>query len=77
MRYNWLFPEGHGKDKSPFALHARDQEHGVAQFVAEGRRVAGFGLSDTVEGETILKRRGGRLQDVADAWFDRIGMLIS
>ncbi|KZV68085.1 beta-lactamase/transpeptidase-like protein [Peniophora sp. CONT] len=72
LRYNWFFPEGHGKDKAPFALHAQDEECGIVQFVCEGDRVAGFGLTGTVEEETVLERRGGRLQDIADAWFDKI-----
>lgn len=72
LHHNWLFPEGYGKDRSPFALHAQDQECGIVHFVAEGTQVIGFALTGTAEEETILERRGGMLQDIADAWFEKI-----
>ncbi|KZV58956.1 hypothetical protein PENSPDRAFT_695599 [Peniophora sp. CONT] len=72
LQYNWFFPEGYGKDKSPFALHAQDREYGAVQFEIEGERVVGFGLTGTAGNETVLQRRAGRLQESADAWFDRV-----
>lgn len=39
------------------------------QSVVDGVK---FGLLGTAEEETVSERRGGRLEDIADAWFDKI-----
>lgn len=74
-----LFPEGYGKDKSPFEAMADDDTSGViVEFVVgdendDAKGVKGFGMVGLIEGKTARTKRvgGSSVQDRADVWFDR------
>lgn len=67
-----LYVEGYGADKTPFEALAEGAE---IEFVVdeESGKVKGFGLRGTVkEKRTDRERKGGGIQETADAWFDRV-----
>lgn len=78
-----LFPEGYGRDKSPFEAMSDGSTGGVAvEFVVgvggqeeqeNGGRVQGFGLMDLMEGKTArtARERGSSVRERADVWFER------
>lgn len=78
-----LFPEGYGRDKTPFEAMSDGSTGGVAvEFVVgvegqveqeNGGIVQGFGLMDLIEGKTArtARERGSSVQRRADVWFER------
>ncbi|EIM80585.1 beta-lactamase/transpeptidase-like protein [Stereum hirsutum FP-91666 SS1] len=77
QRFTWdltaLFVEGYGADKTPFEVVAQDGTE--IEFVVDGESgdVRGFGLVGTVvEKNTDRQRKGGGIQEIADAWFDKM-----
>lgn len=75
-----LFPDGYGRDKSPFEAMSDGSTGGVAvEFIVgvegegNGGKVQGFGLMDLVDGKTArtARERGSGVQERADVWFER------
>ncbi|KAJ7151105.1 beta-lactamase/transpeptidase-like protein [Mycena filopes] len=66
-----LYVDGYGADRTPFEDAASATGWRV-RFVVEDGDVLGFGLFGVAEGESWRAKKGGRVQDVADVWFDRI-----
>jgi hypothetical protein len=67
----FLFPEGYGKDKTPFAMMSGGA---YGKFVVEDGEVLGFGLFGTVDGveETPRQRWGKTIEEQADVWFTKM-----
>jgi hypothetical protein len=66
-----LFPDGYGKDKSPFELSELGEYAAWVHFVAEDDKVVGFGLTYPTDEPTLRQRKGGNVQQTADVWFDK------
>lgn len=65
-----LFPRGFGKNTTAFETF--ESRLGYVDFVVEGGVVIGAGLSDTVGERTNLEKKGGSVEETADAWFVRV-----
>ncbi|CAL1697760.1 unnamed protein product [Somion occarium] len=74
----YLFPEGYGKDTSPFETYESGEAEGTARFVVSNKEttrtksVEGFGLFDMVGEVTERQRKGGTIEDTAEVWFERV-----
>ncbi|KAI0063208.1 beta-lactamase/transpeptidase-like protein [Artomyces pyxidatus] len=69
----YLFPEGYGKNTTPFEEVIELSDRASAVFVVENGDVVGFGLTGTViEGLTMREKEGGSVEYTADAWFAKL-----
>jgi len=66
-----LFPDGYGRNTTPFETWDAGEPGGQAKFVVEDGEVIGFGLLGTVGETTERERLGGGVKDVADAWLEK------
>ncbi|KAI0035032.1 beta-lactamase/transpeptidase-like protein [Vararia minispora EC-137] len=67
-----LFPSGFGRNHTGFAVLLSGDENGPwADFALEDGVVKGFGLDGTVGEKTMREKKGGSVQETADAWFMR------
>lgn len=69
-----LFPEGYGRDKTPFqsSLLGHDPDGPNVQFVVENQEVVGLGLFGLIGEETERQRVGKTVEGRAEAWFRRV-----
>lgn len=74
MEPTTLYPAGYGKDETPFetALDGDNAEGATIQFVIEGGKVKGFGLSGLVGEVTERERLGATVEEKAEAWFQKV-----
>lgn len=78
----YLFPNGYGKDKSPFEANEEGESEGTVRFVVNrvkdsngvvtAEEVLGFGLFDTVGAVTDREKKGGSIEETADVWFEKV-----
>lgn len=67
----FLFPQGYGKDKTPFETW----EAGTslkAEFWVEKGRVIGLALNGLAGEETESQRLGGSITDTAEIWMEKM-----
>ena len=67
-----LYPNGYGKDTTPFETKETGSAEGLAEFVIEDGKVVGFGISGLVDQLTERARKYETVQDRAEAWFDKV-----
>ena len=69
-----LYPEGYGKDETPFetALDGVNPEGATVQFVIERGEVTGFGLTGFVGEVTERERLGSTVEEKAEVWFRKV-----
>ncbi|KIJ11027.1 hypothetical protein PAXINDRAFT_177403 [Paxillus involutus ATCC 200175] len=67
-----LFPNGYGKDTTPFETGESGTAEGTAEFVIEDGEVVGFGISGLVGRLTERGRIYQNVRDRAEVWFDRV-----
>jgi hypothetical protein len=67
-----LFPEGYGRDTSPFAFWEGVDEAYAEFVVNEMGVVVGFGIFGLVGEVTERERTGVTVQDRAEVWFSRV-----
>lgn len=78
----YLFPNGYGKDKSPFEAYEEGESEGTVRFVVNRGKdnngvvtaedVLGFSLFDTVGAVTDREKKGGSIEETADVWFEKV-----
>lgn len=72
---SFLFPNGYGKDKSPFLdelTDASDETVTTAEFVVENGAVKGLALNGFAGETTERQRLGGSIADTAEIWFKKL-----
>ncbi|KAG8221711.1 beta-lactamase/transpeptidase-like protein [Butyriboletus roseoflavus] len=67
-----LYPNGYGKDTTPFETRGVGPAEGLAEFVVEDGKVVGFGMSGLVDQLTERARTHESVQDRAEVWFDKV-----
>ncbi|KAG1768064.1 beta-lactamase transpeptidase-like protein [Suillus placidus] len=67
-----LFPEGHGRDSTPFETAEIGTSEATAEFVVEDGKVVGFGLVGLVGQLTERQRTHTTAKDRAEVWFDKV-----
>lgn len=67
-----LYPNGYGKDTTPFETREIGTTEGLAEFVFEDGEVVGFGISGLVGQLTERARQYETVQDRAEVWFDKV-----
>lgn len=67
-----LYPNGYGKDTTPFETAGVGPSNGLAEFVVEDGKVVGFGISGLVDRLTERARKYESVQDRAEVWFDKV-----
>ncbi|KAG2362374.1 beta-lactamase/transpeptidase-like protein [Suillus spraguei] len=67
-RYTSLFPEGYGRDSTPFETEFFEA---TAEFVVENGKVIGFGFG-LLDQLTERERTHTTVKDRADVWFDKV-----
>jgi hypothetical protein len=67
-----LFPEGYGRDSTPFETAEIGTSESTAEFVVENGKVVGFGLFGLVGQLTERERIQTTVKDRAEAWFDKV-----
>ena len=67
-----LYPNGYGKDTTPFETGGVDMPAGFAEFMIEDGYVVGFGVSGLVGRVTERARKYKSVRDRAEVWFDRV-----
>lgn len=75
LSLGFLYPEGYGRDKTPFesSLISGEDSHGpFIQFVVEKGKAVGFGLFGTIKEETERLRLGKTVEERAEAWFRHV-----
>ncbi|KAH7890288.1 beta-lactamase/transpeptidase-like protein [Phlebopus sp. FC_14] len=72
IEFTSLFPNGYGKDTTPFETGEIGTSEGVVEFVVEGDEVVGFGLRGLVGQLTERERIYTSVRDRAEVWFDRV-----
>jgi hypothetical protein len=74
LRVPSVFPQGYGKNESAFMFSIWTGEEGgpLAECVVEEGAVKGCGLFGTVEQKTMWEKKGGSVEERADAWFERV-----
>lgn len=72
LEYTYLFPNGYGRDTSPFEWQDPRQDY-LVEFVltSEGTAVSGFAVLGETAKAFDWVGRGLRVQDVAEVWFER------
>lgn len=68
----FLFPNGYGKDKTPFETEDIVETAATGEFWVDGGRVKGFALNGYVGETTDRQRRGGSIADTAEIWFEKL-----
>ncbi|RPD57950.1 beta-lactamase/transpeptidase-like protein [Lentinus tigrinus ALCF2SS1-6] len=67
-----LFPQGYGRNTTPFEFWDSQVSIGRAEFVVENGEVVGFALvTEEQAAAARTKRTEGSLQEIGDAWFRR------
>ncbi|KIJ64016.1 hypothetical protein HYDPIDRAFT_28910 [Hydnomerulius pinastri MD-312] len=67
-----LFPNGHGKDSTPFETTEIIGRFGNAEFIVEDGKVVGFGISGLLRHQMGRGQSSKTVQERADVWFDRV-----
>ena len=68
-----LFPEGFGRNTTPFEFYDSQLSVGRAEFVVDDGRVVGFALITDEQAAAGRERRwSGSLKEVGDAWFGKV-----
>ncbi|KAM5537978.1 hypothetical protein V8D89_008454 [Ganoderma adspersum] len=68
-----LFPEGFGRNTTPFEFYDSQLSVGRAEFVVDGDQVVGFALITDEQAAAGRERRwSGSLKEVGDAWFGKV-----
>ncbi|OSC96792.1 beta-lactamase/transpeptidase-like protein [Trametes coccinea BRFM310] len=68
-----LFPNGYGRNKSAFEYHDPVNSVGRVEFLVGGRQVRGFALiTEEDAAEARAARTNGTIQEIGDAWFDKL-----
>lgn len=67
-----LYPNGYGKDATPFETANLGVLRGLAEFVTEDDKVVGFGMSGLVGEPTERARQYETVRDRAEVWFDKV-----
>ncbi|KAG2033655.1 beta-lactamase/transpeptidase-like protein [Suillus americanus] len=72
VQYTSLFPEGYGRDRTPFETAEIGTSEATAEFVVEDGKVVGFGLVGLVGQVTERERAHTTVKDRAEVWFDKV-----
>ncbi|KAG1735692.1 beta-lactamase/transpeptidase-like protein [Suillus paluster] len=72
VQYTSLFPEGYGRDSTPFETAEIGTSQATAEFVVEDGKVVGFGLVGLVGQLTERERTHTTVKDRAEVWFDKV-----
>ena len=69
-----LFPEGYGRDSTPFETAEIGTSEATGEFVVEDGKVVGFGLFGMVgvDEPTERERTHTTVKGRAEAWFDKV-----
>jgi hypothetical protein len=69
-----VFPQGYGKNESAFMFPEWTGEEGgpSAECVVEEGIVRGCGLFGMVKPKTMREKKGGSVEERAEAWFERV-----
>ncbi|KAG1754554.1 beta-lactamase/transpeptidase-like protein [Suillus lakei] len=67
-----LFPEGYGRDSTPFETAEIGTSEALAEFVVENEKVVGFGLAGLVGQLKERKPMHTTVKDRAEIWFDKV-----
>ncbi|KAG1877404.1 beta-lactamase/transpeptidase-like protein [Suillus subluteus] len=67
-----LFPEGYGRDTTPFETSVMGSSDATAEFVVEDGKVVGFGFVGLVGQVTERERTHTTVKDRAEVWFDKV-----
>src|SRR6267154_4454668 len=71
VQWTSLFPEGYGRDITPFETAEIGTSDATAEFVVEDGKVVGFGLVGLVGQLTERERTHATVKDRVDVWFDK------
>ena len=74
---NYLFPNGYGKDKSPFLLDEEADAAATAEFWTKStggtdRSVVGVAVNGFVGERTERQRIGGSIEETAEVWLIKV-----
>jgi hypothetical protein len=72
VQWTALFPEGYGRDTTPFETAEIGTSEARAEFVVEDGKIVGFGLFGLVDQLTERERTQTTVKGRADAWFDKV-----
>ncbi|KAG2030659.1 beta-lactamase/transpeptidase-like protein, partial [Suillus americanus] len=72
VQYTSLFPEGYGRDTTPFETSEIGTSEATAEFVVENGQIVGFGLVGLVGQLTERERTHTTVKDRAEVWFDKV-----
>lgn len=81
IQITYLFPEGYGKDKTPFEYGEEGENGGTIRFAVNRdedsmgimvEEILGFGLFDTVGAVTDREKKGGSVEETAEVWFEKL-----
>ena len=72
VQFTSLFPEGYGRDSTPFETAEIGTSQATAEFVVEDGKVVGFGFFGLVDQLTERERTYTTVKDRAEAWFDKV-----
>ncbi|KAH0826361.1 hypothetical protein J3R83DRAFT_5323 [Lanmaoa asiatica] len=72
IHFTSLYPNGYGKDTTPFETREIGPTEGLAEFVVEDGKVVGFGMSGLVGRVTERARKYEGVRDRAEVWFDKV-----
>jgi len=72
VQYTSLYPEGYGRDTTPFETAEIGTSEATAEFVVEDGKVVGFGLVGLVGQLTERERTHTTVKDRAEVWFDKV-----
>ena len=67
-----LFPNGYGKDSTPFEVTDAGMSPITAEFVVDNGKVSGFGMTTGMERQRGCARLGMTIKDSAEVWFDKV-----
>jgi hypothetical protein len=72
VQWTSLFPDGYGRDNTPFETAEIGTSEAPAEFVVEDGKVVGFGLFGLVDQLTEKERTQTTVKGRADVWFDKV-----
>ncbi|KAG1805214.1 beta-lactamase/transpeptidase-like protein [Suillus subaureus] len=72
VQYTSLFPEGYGRDRTPFETAEIGTSEATADFVVENGKVVGFGLVGLVGQLMERERTQATVKNRAEVWFDKV-----
>ncbi|KAG2128999.1 beta-lactamase/transpeptidase-like protein [Suillus clintonianus] len=72
VQYTSLFPEGYGRDRTPFETAEIGTSEVTGEFVVEDGKVVGIGLVGLVGQVTERERTHTTVKDRAEIWFDKV-----